>query len=180
MALKVLFLLTAALMLAASVFGQVPEANSQAIWKEYIYPNDSFAITLPSDPTPHKDPQFPHLYINVYSSGGVTLRVSYYPSGCESEITTHTEMIEDYASGRKEPDPVFRIDAASIRKGNFEGHPFLEYEQEIQKSLSNYQRWYCVEKKLYIFLSDWHVGPPKPANVDRIVRSFRLLNKTAD
>ena len=172
-----MFSLTAAVMLAPSSFGQAPEANSPAIWKEYTYPNDGFAITLPSEPTPHKDAQFRHLYINVYSSGGVTLRVSYAPNGCESQITTQTAMIEDYASERKEPDPVFSIDAASIRKGNFEGHPFLEFEWEVKNSLNDYERWYCVDKRLYIFSAVWHVGAEKPTNVDRIVRSFRLLRK---
>lgn len=178
--LRLLFFLTATLVLSVASEGQVSEAEYQNVWKEYVYSRDGFAITLPSEPSPHKDAQFPHLHINVYSSGGVTLRVSYARNGCESQITTQTEMIEDYASGRKEPDPVFRVDAASIKKGNLEGHPFLEYEQEIQKSLNDYERWYCVEKTLYIFSSDWHVGPARPANVDRIVRSFRLLKKTVD
>jgi hypothetical protein len=37
--------------------GETPDVHSQILWKEYIFADDGFAITLPSDPHPHKSPQ---------------------------------------------------------------------------------------------------------------------------
>jgi len=176
--LRVLFLLTATLMLATASNGQVPEAKGQAIWKEYTYPNDGFAITLPSEPNPHKDAQLPDLQINVYTSGGVTLRVEVAPNGCDSAITTQADMIEEFRTGRKKSDPGFRLDAASVKHGNLEGHSFLEFEQAVPNKMNDFERWYCVEKKLYVFSSVWPIGQTKPANIERIVRTFRLLKKS--
>ena len=173
--MRFLFLLTAALICAATSNGQVSEAKGQVIWKEYTYPNDGFAITLPSEPKPHKDAQLPDLPINVYTSGGVTLRVEVAPNGCDSAITTQTEMIEDFRTGRRKPNPGFRLDAASVRQGSLGGHLFLEFEQTVPNGMNDFERWHCVEKKLYAFSSVWPVGQAKPANVERIVRSFRLL-----
>ena len=176
--LRLLFLLTATLIFATAGNGQVIEVKGQVSWKEYIYPNDGFAITLPSEPTPHKDAQFPDLQISVYTSGGVTLRVEVAPNGCESAITTQAEIIEDIKAGRKKPDPEFRLNATSVKRGKGEGHLFLEFEQTVPNSMNDYERWYCVEKKLFVFSSVWPVGQTKPANVERIVRSFRLLKKS--
>ncbi len=36
------------------------KVQSQIVWKEYIFADDGFAITLPSDPHPHKSPQVPN------------------------------------------------------------------------------------------------------------------------
>lgn len=101
--MRVLFLLTTTLMLATAADSQVPEAKGQASWKEYTYANDGFAITLPSEPTPHKDAQLPDLQINVYTSGGVTLRVEVASNGCDSAISTQAEMIEEFRTGRRNP-----------------------------------------------------------------------------
>jgi len=85
-----------ALSLAAE--GQVAAVKNQNIWKEYVYPSDNFAITLPSEPTPHRDAQFPDVQMNVYTSGGVTLRAEYAPNGCRSAITDQAKMIEEFQS----------------------------------------------------------------------------------
>ena len=176
--LRLLFLLTVALVLAEASFGQVVEGNGQASWKEYTYPNDGFAITFPSEPSTHKDAQFPDLQINVYTSGGVTLRAEVAPNGCDSAITSQAEGIEHFKTGQKKPNPGFQLDAASVRQGSLEGHPFLEFEQTVPNGMKDFERWYCVEKKLYVFSSVWPAGQAKPATIERVVRSFRLLKKS--
>jgi len=158
--------------------GQVPEVKGQNGWKEYAYPNDGFAITLPSAPTPHKDAQFPDLQVNVYTSGGVTLRVEEAPNGCDSAITTIAKSAEELRTGQKKPDPAFRLDLASVKQGRLDGYPFIEYQQTVVRDgVNSYERWYCADKRLYVFSSVWATGLTKPDDVNRIGRSFRLLNK---
>lgn len=40
-----------------SATGEAPIVESEAVWKEYVFVDDGFAITLPDDPHPHKSPQ---------------------------------------------------------------------------------------------------------------------------
>jgi hypothetical protein len=170
--------LTVVLVLSVASKGQVPEVTAQNGWKEYPYPNDGFAITLPSAPRPHKDAQFPNLQVNVYTSGGITLRVEDAPNGCGSAITTIAKTANELRTGQKKPDPAFRLDLASVRQGSREGYPFIEYQQTIVRDgVNSYERWYCVDKRLYAFSSVWAIGLTKPDDVNRIVRSFRLLKK---
>jgi hypothetical protein len=122
------FFLTAVLLLSMASRGQVPEVKGPDGWKEYVYPNDRFAITLPSAPRPHKDAQFPDLQVNVYTSGGVTLRVEDAPNGCDSAITTIAKSAEELKTGQKKSDPAFRLDLASVKQGSLDGYPFIEYQ----------------------------------------------------
>lgn len=175
--MRISVLSTAMLALSLAAEGQVADVKGQNAWKEYVYPGDNFAITLPSEPTPHKDAQFPDVQMNVYTSGGVTLRAEYAPRGCESAITSQAKMIEEFKAGTKKPDSNFRPNLSSVQQDTLEGYPFLEFEQTVSSSTNDYERWYCVEKKLYVFSAIWPVGQEKPARVNRIVRSFRLIQK---
>jgi hypothetical protein len=172
------FFLIAVFLLSVASRGQVPEVKDQSGWKEYAYPNDGFAITLPSAPTPHKDPRFPDLQVNVYTSGGVTLRAEFAPNGCDSAINTISKTAEELRAGQRKADPAFRLDLTSVEQGSLEGYPFIEYQQSvIRDGVNSYERWYCVDKRLYAFSSVWAIGLTKPDDVNRIVRSFRLLKK---
>jgi hypothetical protein len=172
------FFSTAVLLLSMASRGQVPEVKDQDGWKEYVYPNDAFAITLPSAPRPHKDTRFPDLQVNVYTSGGVTLRVEDTPNGCDSAITTIAKSAEELKIGQKKPDPAFRLDLASVKQGSLDGYPFIEYQQTVVRDgVNSYERRYCVEKRLYAFSSVWATGLTRPDDVNRIIRSFRLLKK---
>src|ERR1700746_4050527 len=49
--------LWAVILLEMSVVCLAQISPSSSPWKEYVYPQNSFAITLPSDPHPHKSTQ---------------------------------------------------------------------------------------------------------------------------
>ena len=175
--MKILIVITTILGLAPALDGQASDAGAHGVWREYAYPVDNFAITLPSEPTPHKDVQLPDLPITVYTSGGVTLRVESTSGGCDFAITDQLKMIEEVKTGQRKPDPAFRLDSASVRHGDLEGYPFLEFEQTVGNTNHYYERWYCAVRRLYMFSAAWPIGQPKPRNVGRIVRSFRFLKK---
>ena len=159
---------------------QSERTNAPASWKEYTYPADNFAVSLPAAPNPHKDAQFPDVNMTVYTSGGVTLRAEDAPHGCDSAISDQLKMLEEFKSGRSRPSvaqPQFQLNLSSVRQGSVEGRPFLEFEQTVQASTNDYERWYCVGRKLYVFSAAWPVGQARPESLERIVRSFRLLNK---
>jgi hypothetical protein len=59
------------------------------------------------------------------------------------------------------------------RETNAARHPAVETEHET-KSGRHYDRFQCVDKRLYIFSSTWPQGQPKPQQFERVVNSFRL------
>jgi hypothetical protein len=144
-------------------------------WKEYSFPDDRFVITLPEAPVPHPDTQVENTM--VYSAGGVTLRVTRALGGCDDAITGMVQTMHDKATKKSKPDQGYEPDAATIKQGRLDGNQFLEYEQTVRSSMRGYERWYCSDKKLYVFAARWPIGSPRPKSVDRIVKSFRLLRQ---
>jgi hypothetical protein len=175
--LKVVTISAVAFALTLPFVGQVSTTKGETAWKEYVYPDDNFAITLPTEPVPHKDAQLPNLPITVYTSGGVSLRVENASGGCDFAITEQLKMIDEVKAGQRKPDPTFRLDLQSVRQGTLEGYAFLEFEQTVRDTTDSYERWYCADQKLYMFSAQWPVGHSRPASVNRIVASFRLLKK---
>lgn len=166
------------LLLAASVSAQTDKSTSDAPqgWKEYVYRSDGFAITLPEAPKPHPDTSYPSA--TAYTAGGMTLRVIERPNACESVISDQVKGLEEVRSGKRKLGPSesrFKVDMSTVKHGNFEGYPFLEFEQVVPSGFQEYERWYCAGKRLYIFAAQWQSGQLKPAKVDKIVRSFQLL-----
>jgi hypothetical protein len=50
----------AAVLLQVSMIGAAQDDRSSSAWKEYVYPENGFAITLPDDPHLHKSSQMPN------------------------------------------------------------------------------------------------------------------------
>ena len=155
-----------------------PGAAAGQVWREYVYPTDRFTITLPEAPNPHDDSQFPNT--TTYSAAGVTLRVTNALAGCDFAISDQVKAIEEIKSGKRKLSPSesqFQLNVASVKKGTLEGYPYLEFEQTVRSNIMSYERWYCGGKKLYVFSAIWQTGQSKPANVERIVQSFRLIKQ---
>jgi hypothetical protein len=154
-------------------------------WREYAYPKDGFAITLPEKPDPHKAPQFSDGTIyTVHFGRDVTfsLHVGTFPTGCgdvfDEYLTAVRRSIPQMKKGEwTGSNPSFRGDPSSVRERDVEGYLTVEHEQEVrtgEETFSSYERWQCVDKKLYVFTAKWPGGLVRPNAVGQIVDSFRL------
>jgi hypothetical protein len=160
-------------------------SSQQPGWKEYVYPNDGFAVAFPSAPNAHKDSQVPdgNAYTLSLKDVGVSLHVANYPDGCAERfaqyVGTVRKAMKQLHDGTLDVSRSgFRPDPASVKETMVSGFPATEYEQEVlQSGQKDYERWSCVGTRLYIFTALWPRERPKPRDVTRIVDSFRLLPK---
>ncbi len=154
------------------LFGQ----ESASSWKEYVYPNDGFAITLPSAPNPHRDLTMPNMTaytVHLAGNISVTLRVASEMRDCASTLA----LLKEGALHGKQPGQP--IDPSSVRDFSANGYPGVEYEFNVNPKLKTYDRYYCVKGRFYIFTADWPSNAPKPPAVARIIESFRLTKPAA-
>jgi hypothetical protein len=159
------------------------KSGQEQQWKEYVYPNDGFAIKFPYAPTPHKDSQVPDGTAYTISSPvyDLSLHVANVQDGCASAFSQYLNLVRRLVKQLREgtldqSQSDFRVDASSAKEITVGGYPAVEYEQEVKKSKRNdYERIQCVNKKLYMFTALWAADQSKPADVKRIVDSFRLL-----
>jgi hypothetical protein len=57
------------------------------------------------------------------------------------------------------------------------GHPAVETEYDTKSGKRYYDRFQCVDKRLYTFSATWPEGQKKPPQFERVVNSFRLTMK---
>jgi hypothetical protein len=145
-------------------------------WKEYVYANDGFAVTLPYAPTPHPDPNNTNITVyTVHPSAdiSVSLRVVNETRDCASTLST---LKDGALHGRQPRQP---IDPLSVKEFSVNGYPGVEYQFQSGPGHTTYDRYYCVTGKFYIFSADWAGNGAKPSAVTHIVNSFRLLSPGA-
>jgi hypothetical protein len=158
-------------------------SSQQTGWKEYVYANDGFAATFPVAPNAHKDSQVRDgtAYTLSFKDAQITLHVVNYPNGCGEAFAQYVGMVRKTMQQLREgtldqSQSGFRGDPASVKEFALGGFPAIEHEQEVlQSGEKDYERWNCVQKRLYIFTAAWPRQRPKPMDVIRIVDSFRLL-----
>lgn len=141
-----------------------------ASWKEYVFANDGFAITFPESPNPHPDAALHEM--TVYSTfvtpgARLSLRVSHENRNCAETLA----QLKDGALKGKSG-----IDPSSVTDVSLDGHPGVEYQYKLDTDLSSSDRFYCVNGRFYTFSSNWPGRGPRPADVLRIISSFRLLD----
>jgi hypothetical protein len=144
--------------------------NTTSSWKEYVYPNDGFAVTLPSSPTPHKDLQLPNMTVYTVrfsNEAGMSLRISDEKRQC---ATTIASLKEGALRGSHAAEKV-----DSLREFSKNGYPGIDIESAVSSRIKRYER-YCVNGKFYIFVATWPLGDGRPTGMTRVVDSFRLLN----
>lgn len=158
---------------AEKTTAQKPVAQKlQLQWREYVYPQDGFAITLPSAPNPHNDAGDRHINVYTVSMGKtvVSLRAISRLMDCETGLAD----LWDKAESNKDPrEPVVR---GSLKQVSLAGMKGLEYETELGSGERSLHRFHCAdEHKFYIF-SVGYLGKQRPPEVGRIINSFHLVN----
>jgi TonB family protein len=144
-----------------------------SVWKEYAYPETSFAITLPEEPHPHGSSQMPNAI--VYS---VTL-----PDGARFSLHTEeandrcVDTVRDQLDNAKNTAESRGFTVLSFREVEGSGYAGVEFIQKVPTGKIDYERWICGAKRLYVLASFWDPGESRPKELQRIVDSFRLITK---
>jgi hypothetical protein len=147
-----------------------PKQQGKQQWRAYVYPDDGFAITLPAQATPRNDggDRHIHVYTVRLEDGSIfSLRAVHRLMDCETTLAD----LWDKADNNKDPrEPVIR---GSLKQVSLAGLQGLEYEtgQSNERSL---HRFHCGDKIFYMF-SVGYKGK-RPADVDRIINSFQVVN----
>src|ERR1039457_2189576 len=96
--MKVKALAVFILQLSALVWAQ---NSSGTKWKEYIYSDNGFAITLPSDPHPHKSSQMPDgtaYSVQLPTGTGLSLHTM-QAADCNYALDKQAELYAEYKNG---------------------------------------------------------------------------------
>jgi hypothetical protein len=142
-------------------------------WKEYVYADDGFAVMLPSAPVPHKDPANPAM--NIYSvpfgvGSALSLRVDHQNRDCAAILA---ELKDGALKGKSGINP------SSIKDVSVGGHAGLEYEYSAAAVRISSDRFYCINGHFYAFSVVRPISKSRPAALDRIINSFRIVNPAA-
>ena len=160
-------------MLASLVFVTTTLAVGEqkpAAWKEYVFSEDGFAITLPDKPTSHRESDLPETTVYSVSVGPnakLSLHVPHQKMDCAA---TMSQLKGGALAGQS------GIDSSSVKTVALGKNTGLEYEWKLSPDRQAYSRHYCVNGRLYSFSVGWPSGHSRPAAVVRILKSFRLLS----
>jgi hypothetical protein len=176
--MKTIVLAVLGVMLAGAPLAQKSVAQKQAQkqqqsqWREYVYPQDGFAITLPSAPNPHYDGGDRHINVYTVAMGKtvISLRAISRLMDCETALS---EMWDKAENTRNPNEPVIKGSLKQISPAGMKG---LEYETEMGSGQRSLHRFQCAdEHKFYIF-NVGYAGKQRPTEVDRIIKSFHVVN----
>jgi hypothetical protein len=145
--------------------------NQTSSWKEYSYPSEGFAITTPTDPSPHDDATMPEMKahtVHLSPQVALTLRVSSQARDCGATL----KQLKDGALNGKQPGLL----PTSLRDVSVGGYPGVEWEFDLPPWGKQYERYICADGRFYFFAASWLGTQKKPAEVTRVVDSFRLLS----
>jgi len=152
--------------------GEAANVQSQILWKEYIFADDGFAITLPSDPHPHKNPQVPNggmAYSVPLSSGAhFSLYTEEANDKCADTVRSQVGNAKSTAESRG-------FTVISFREIEGTGYAGVEFVQKVPTSKIDYERWICAAHRLYLFAADWNPNESEPKELQRIVDSWRVV-----
>jgi hypothetical protein len=144
--------------------------QSQTVWKEYVFADDRFAITLPDLPKRHADatlPEFTVYSVSLPGNAMLSLRVSRQDRDCAATLA----QLKDGALNGKSG-----IDPSSVKNPSIDGNQGLEYEYTVSRDGGSSDRFYCVNGRFYAFSIRWLGTQVPPASVDRVLSSFHLLS----
>ena len=140
-------------------------------WKEYVYPENNFAVTLPSDPHPHKSPQMVNgMAYSVPLSNGA--RFSLYTEGANDTCVDTVRGQLGNAKNKGESTGYKMISFREVDSGEYKG---VEFIQQVPTGKVDYERWICAAHRLYLFVADWNPNEPEPKELRRIVDSWRVI-----
>jgi hypothetical protein len=58
-----------------------------------------------------------------------------------------------------------------------DGHAGIEYQYSLDANRISSDRFYCVNGHFYSFSFAWPISKPRPTAADRIINSFRIVNR---
>jgi len=152
--------------------GATPNVQSQILWKEYIFADDGFAITFPSDPHPHKSPQMANgMAYSVPLSNGAHFSL-YTEEANDTCADTVRGQLRD--AKNKAESTGYRV--ISFRQVDGNGYKGIEFVQKVPNGKIDYERWLCAAHRLYLFVADWNPDESEPKELQRIVDSWRVVS----
>lgn len=156
------------------------QTNSQgAKWKEYIYPEHEFAITLPSDPHPHESSQMPGgtaYTVSLSDGGGLSLHTMNAGDKCIAGLKAQEQQYAKRNTGAAKSE-LNGFKAIYFRKVTAVEYNAIEFLQQVPNGRMDYERWICGHHRLFVIVVSWDSGQQQPRELERIVNSFRLLTK---
>ena len=157
------------LLLAACV-AQQSLAQKQMQWREYVYPQEGFAINFPYAPNPHYDNGDRHITVYTVQMGKtvVSLRSINRLMDCETALADQW----DEAHSANVTEPVIK---SSFRQISPTGMKGLEYETDLGGGERSLHRFQCADQhRFYIFTAGY--SGKRPPQVDKIINSFHLVS----
>jgi hypothetical protein len=131
--------------------GWLTDENSLAIakrrtplWKEYVFADDGFAITLSEAPNPHPDAALPDMTVytvSVLPGAILSFRVSHENRDCMKGLA---QLKDDARKGKSDGDP------SSVKEVSIDGYLGVEF---YYANRSSSDRFYCVNGRFYTFSS---------------------------
>jgi hypothetical protein len=159
----------AAVLISILVYPTLAQKPKQQ-WRSYVFPDDGFGISLPTQVTPYNDGGDRHIHVYTARAADGTvfsLRAVRRLMDCETTLAD----LWDKADANKDPrEPVVR---GSLKEVSLDGLRGLEYEtgKTAERTL---HRFHCGNKIFYI-ISAGYKGK-RPPEVDRIISSFHQVN----
>jgi len=139
-------------------------------WKEYTFPTDGFAITLPTEPTAHAEAGLPDTTVYSASIGPnakVSLHVLHKDMDCAATIS---ELKNGARAGKG------NIDSSSVKDVTLGKYRGVGYDWKMSSDLQGYELTYCTDGSIYAFSAGWPRKNPRPSALARVLKSFRLLS----
>ncbi|HZU30604.1 MAG TPA: hypothetical protein VFB79_05780 [Candidatus Angelobacter sp.] len=164
--------LFAAAFIAILVYVASAQSSKQQ-WREYIFPNDDFAITLPASPNPHNDNGDRHINVYAVQMGKtvVSLRVISRAMECEDGLA---EMWDKAQNSTDLREPVIK---SSLKQLSLPGMQGMEYETDLGGGERSLHRFECADSRKFYIFNVGYQGKQRPPEVTRILNSFHLVNQ---
>jgi hypothetical protein len=140
-------------------------------WRAYLYPDDGFGITLPAAAAPHDDAGDHHIHVYTVPLGNgsvFSLRVVHRLMDCD------TALADLWDKAQSNSDPREPVAQGSLKQVSLDGLQGLEYETSTQGGERILHRFHCGNKLFYIFSAGYK--GKRPADLDRIINSFQVVN----
>jgi hypothetical protein len=148
-------------------------------WKEYVYSENEFAITLPDDPHPHKSSQMPNgtaYSVQLSNGSGFSLLTMEANDRCVDAVRNQSNVYaKNKADSAATQSSGFK--AISFRDVTGSGYTGVEFVQQVPTGKIDYERWVCGPHRLYVLASAWNPGESEPKELRHVVDSFRVITK---
>lgn len=147
-------------------------------WTEHTYPKDGFAISAPATVEVHEESNGVRVYSIQVGRGSVfSIHVG---ETAVAEMQCAAMLKSRHL--RDQENQVQPIFPGTMKEINLSGHPGVEYENKMNVDQATYHviwREYCIDNKGFFLGFFYPINQPRPSVANRILDSFRLLDKTA-